>query len=312
MKYLGIIYCIIILNIISCKDLFFSGVQGKKSCGMKISVPDPKDPLQGMIEIPEGSNEIGTNPLYPEEGPPRIVHVNKFRMEKTDVTNLQFSEFVKASGYLTTAERRTPPSSIVFIDRPQGVDLGNPSQWWEIVKGATWKTPMGEGSDIQGKEEFPVVHISLEDALAYARWIGHDLPTEIEWEYAARGGKTGNHFVWGNTNHDEGVAKANIWEGIFPILDKGKDGFKAQSSPVGCYSPNDYGLFDMAGNVWQWTKDDYSEKGKFEPDKAVIKGGSFLCADSYCKRYRPSARVGAEKTEGTSHIGFRTVYRKNQ
>lgn len=303
-----IIY-IIIISSISCKYLSTSGKKTIKSCGIDIVLPNPKDPQKGMVEIPGGTNTIGVHPLYPEEGPARTVHVPKFWMDKTDVTNSQFAEFVRSTGYLSSAEQRTPPSSIVFFQRPQGVDLGNPSQWWEIVEGAGWSTPGGRGTDIQGKEEYPVVHISQKDALAYAEWLGHDLPTEIEWEYAARGGRVGNNYVWGNTEPESGKPKANIWEGLFPIYDRGEDGFQAETSPVGCYSPNEFGLYDMAGNVWQWTKDDFSTHGKTETDKAVIKGGSFLCASSYCKRFRPSARTSAEKSEGTSHIGFRTVYR---
>jgi formylglycine-generating enzyme required for sulfatase activity len=265
----------------------------------------------GMVEIPAGKAVLGSDPKYAEEGPEREVSLPAFWMDKTDVTNAQFQAFVAATGYQTVAERRKPPSSLVFSPSASGVDLGNPSLWWKVVEGATWKTPWGAGSSIKGRETLPVVHVAFEDGLAYARWLGRDLPTEDEWEYAARGGLVKAKYVWGNEAPGEGPPRANTWQGVFPIQDSGKDGYRSQPSPVACFPANAYGLFDMAGNVWQWTRDEYLQKpnAPVELEKGVIKGGSFLCAESYCMRYRPSARVGAERQEGSSHLGFRTIIR---
>jgi sulfatase modifying factor 1 len=279
----------------------------------------------GDVAIPGGTMMMGAQATMPGEGPPRRVHVKPFRMDRTDVTNAEFAAFVQATGYVTRAERGPEPSSLVFVGAGDGVDLGDPSQWWQIVEGADWRHPTGPDSSIEGKEHLPVVHIAYEDALAYAKWRGRDLPTEAEWEFAARGGIEGARYAWGDQARDEGGPRANTWDGAFPLEDKARDGFKAQPSPVGCFPPNGYGLYDMAGNVWQWTHDVWQpglfsdpetapETASYDPrdpyaTQRVIKGGSFLCADNYCLRYRPAARTAASAGDGASHIGFRTVLR---
>lgn len=279
----------------------------------------------GDVALPGGAMMMGARGQMPGEGPPRLVHVQPFRIDRTDVTNAEFAAFVKATGYVTRAERGDAPSSLVFVGAGDGVDLGDPSQWWKIVPGADWRHPTGPRSSIDGLENLPVVHIAYEDALAYARWRGRDLPTEAEWEYAARGGLEGAMYVWGEERPGEGKSKANTWQGAFPLQDTGDDGFRAAPSPVGCFPANGYGLYDMAGNVWQWTKDEWRgdlyaspedapETASYDPadpyaTQRVIKGGSFLCADNYCLRYRPAARTAASAGDGASHIGFRTVLR---
>ena len=280
----------------------------------------------GDVAIPGGTMMMGARGQMPGEGPPRRVSVKPFRMDSTDVTNAEFAAFVAATGYVTRAERGPQPSSLVFVGAGDGVDLGDPSQWWQIVPGANWRQPTGPGSSIEGLGALPVVHIAYEDALAYARWRGRDLPTEAEWEYAARGGLEGKVYAWGDERPGQGAAKANTWQGAFPLDDKGDDGFRAAPSPVGCFAPNGYGLYDMAGNVWQWTSDQWRGDLSTAPDdmpdvasydpadpyatQRVIKGGSFLCADNYCLRYRPAARTAASAGDGASHIGVRTVLRE--
>lgn len=295
------------------------------SCGVAPPPPAPGS-AAGMVAIPAGEMLMGAAALQPGEGPATRVTVAAFRMDATDVTNAQFAAFVAATGYVTRAERGPLPSSLVFVPPEGRVDLSDPSQWWRIVPGADWRRPQGPGSSIAGRDDLPVVHIAYEDALAYAAWLGRDLPTEAEWEYAARGGIDGARYVWGDAAPDDGAPRANTWQGYFPLQDTGSDGFKASPSPVGCYAPNGYGLYDMAGNVWQWTKDVWRpglDPDALEPETAsydpadpdaaqrVIKGGSFLCADNYCMRYRPAARTAASAGDGASHIGFRTVLREN-
>lgn len=283
-----------------------------------------KDP-GGDVAISGGTMMMGARAALPGEGPPRRVKVLPFRIDRTDVTNAQFAEFVAATGYVTRAERGPRPSSLVFVGAGDGVDLGDPSQWWAIVPGADWRHPAGPGSSLDGKDHLPVVHVAYEDALAYAHWRGRDLPTEAEWEFAARGGLDGALYVWGDEARDSAAPRANTWDGAFPLEDKGRDGFRAAASPVGCFPPNGLGLFDMAGNVWQWTRDVWRpglfadpqnapETASYDPadpyaTQRVIKGGSFLCADNYCLRYRPAARTAASAGDGASHIGFRTVLR---
>lgn len=279
----------------------------------------------GEVALSGGVMMMGARAAMPGEGPPRRVTVKPFRIDRTDVTNAEFAAFVAATGYVTRAERGPHPSSLVFVGAGDGVDLGDPSQWWRIVPGADWRHPTGPGSSIEGRDALPVVHVAYEDALAYARWRGRDLPTEAEWEYAARGGLDGATYAWGEERPSEGAAKANTWQGAFPLEDKGDDGFRAAPAPVGCFPPNGYGLYDMAGNVWQWTSDVWRpglyddaesapETASYDPAdpdalQRVIKGGSFLCADNYCLRYRPAARTAAASGDGASHIGFRTVLR---
>lgn len=287
-----------------------------KACQADLAIPDPAHIRAGMVKIKGGTFLMGAAALRPEEGPARPVKVGDFWIDQHEVTNADFAKFVKATGYVTEAERPldpklypglTPsqmrPSSLVFVGAEPGVDRGDPSAWWRVIPGADWRHPKGPGSNIKGRETLPVVHIGYEDALAYARWLGRDLPTEAEWEYAARGGLAGAPYVWGQQKTPGGQPQANTWQGVFPSIDAGGDGYKASAAPVGCFKPNGYGLFDMAGNVWEWTKD------QVPGGQRLIKGGSFLCADDYCFRYRPAAREVGPPDTGASHIGFRTVIR---
>jgi formylglycine-generating enzyme required for sulfatase activity len=280
------------------------------------------------VQLTGGTFNMGADPLLPEEGPPREVTVGSFAIDRTEVTNSQFAAFVDATNYVTLAERplsaasypqltleQRLPSSVVF-DAQRG---------WRVVQGANWRHPFGPGSSIVGREDHPVVQVAQEDALAYARWAGRDLPTEAEWEFAARGGLDDARFTSGSSPEKSGRPHANYWQGVFPHADTGADGFAATSAPVGCFPPNGFGLHDMAGNVWEWTSDWYrpgidqapsspsreSAYDPAEPDvaKHVIKGGSYLCADNYCFRYRPSARQAGPPDSGSSHVGFRTVRR---
>lgn len=283
----------------------------------------------GDVALAGGSFTLGADPLRPEEGPPRRVSVGPFRIDRTEVTNEQFAAFVAATGYVTVAERPLDPAAYPGLTaeqlRPSSVVFDD-KQGWRVVAGADWRHPMGPGSDIAGKEAWPVVQIAHEDALAYARWRGRDLPGEAEWEYAARGGLDGKRYGWGDDPDTAGPPRANYWQGVFPHHDLGSDGHAASAAPVGCFPPNGHGLYDMAGNVWEWTADWYrptiapTPSGRIdaadaydpaEPGvpKHVIKGGSYLCAENYCFRYRPSARQAGPPDSGSSHIGFRTVAR---
>jgi formylglycine-generating enzyme required for sulfatase activity len=271
------------------------------------------------------------------------VYVDGFFMDRTDVTNDQFAKFVKSTGYFTVAERKPRledfpeappenlvPGSVVFSPPNYPVSLNNHFQWWSYVAGANWRHPLGPGSDIKGKGNYPVVHIAYADAEAYAKWAGKRLPTEAEWEFAARGGLAGKPFVWGDSFRPDGKWMANTHQGHFPDTDTGDDGY-AGLAPVAQYRPNGYGLYDMAGNVWQWTSDWYrpdyyqqlastrevarNPKGPdssfdpFEPSQAkkAHRGGSFLCTDQYCSRYIVGTRGKGEISTGTNHLGFRCV-----
>jgi formylglycine-generating enzyme required for sulfatase activity len=311
------------------------------ACLTDLPTPRPAPATDGMTRIEGGAFTMGAHPLRREEGPPRTTRVKPFWIDMTDVTNAQFARFVAATGYVTLAERpldpkaypglapeQLRPSAIVFVGA-QGPRSEDPGQWWAIVPGADWRHPQGPGSSIAGRDNDPVVQIAWADAMAYARWLGRDLPTEAEWEYAAQGGKRAMRFSWGDRPFDPKRPQANVWQGVFPSLDTAQDGYKAQVSPVGCFPANGYGLYDMAGNVWQWTKDWYrpnldaqdtddpagpGETTAFDPGdpgarKHVIKGGSFLCSPDYCYRYRPAARQAGPADTGESHIGFRTVWR---
>jgi len=303
--------------------------------------PRPAPASDGMVLISGGVFQQGAKPLRAEEGPPRTTRVGRFWIDRTDVTNADFARFVRATGYVSQAERpldpkaypglsgdQLRPSAIVFVgaDAPPGAD---PSQWWRVIPGANWRHPLGPGSSIVGKDALPVVQVGWDDAMAYARWLGRDLPTEAEWEYAAQGGRGPARFVWGDQPFDDRHPQANVWQGVFPRIDTGADGYKAQVSPVGCFPSNGYGLYDMAGNVWQWTRDWYrpnldpnASDNPRGPEAAVapvpgdpgerrhvIKGGSFLCSPDYCYRYRPAAREAGPSDTGENHIGFRTVLR---
>jgi len=309
------------------------------------SVPD------GMVWIPGGEFSMGgVDPVGMGDGgheamndarPIHRVLVKGFLMDATEVTNKQFAEFVKATGYVTVAEQKptkeefpgAPEENLVtgsVVFTPKDVpDLNDPYLWWSYVRGADWKHPLGPGSDIHGKANYPVVHIAWEDAQAYAKWAGKRLPTEAEWEFAARGGDAGNLYTWGNQFRPDGKWMANIFEGKFPVSDQGSDGFTG-IAPVKQFPASKYGLFDIAGNVWEWCNDwyraDYYQTlsaskvannpqgpdisdDPMEPGvkKKVQRGGSFLCTDQYCTRYMVGTRGKAEYRSATNHAGFRCV-----
>ncbi|SUS03367.1 Gliding motility-associated lipoprotein GldK [uncultured Defluviicoccus sp.] len=291
-----------------------------------------------MVRIGGGDFAMGARPLHSEEGPPRRTRVEAFWIDETEVTNRDFARFVAATGYVTLAERPLDPkaypgvaaellkpSGLVFVGAKHSE--AGPTAWWAVIPGADWRHPQGPESSIEGRDMWPVVQIAWADAMAYAKWLGRDLPTEAEWEYAARGGLEDATYVWGDKPPDE-KPQANVWQGVFPVVDTGTDGYKAETAPVGCFPANGYKLHDMAGNVWEWTLDWYApgldpedaaahgptEQQSLDPSepgvaKHVIKGGSFLCADNYCLRYRPPARQAGPSDTGSSHIGFRTVLR---
>ena len=300
-----------------------------------------------MTWIPGGDFLMGSDRHYVEEAPAHRVIVDGFWMDTAPVTNGQFAAFVAASGHVTMAERKPDPrdypgalphmlraGSLVFSPTPRPVSLEDWSQWWNFRFGADWRHPLGPGSSIQGLDDHPVVHVAYCDALAYARWAGKSLPTEAQWEYAARGGLEGAEFAWGDELTPGGRHMANIWQGAFPFENTVEDGYE-RTSPVGAYPANGYGLFDMIGNVWEWTCDWYEPKHPDEALKAcctplnprggreersydplqpsiriprkVLKGGSHLCAPSYCRRYRPAARHPEPIDTSTSHVGFRCV-----
>ncbi len=306
----------------------------------------------GMVWIPGGQFTMGTDDasMWPAERPAHPAKVNGFWMDSTEVTNGEFAKFVEATGYVSTAETTpsleeimaqvppgTPPpppevlvpGALVFTPTDQPVELNNESQWWKWVLGADWRHPEGPDSNIVGRDKHPVIMVSWLDAQAYAKWAGKRLPTEAEWERAARGGLENNTFVWGNELEPQGKIMANIWQGNFPNSNTGEDSFQ-RTAPVASFPPNGYGLYDMGGNVWEWCSnwfqtDLYSTLDKNTvqdnptgPEKSknpnhpfanerVIRGGSFLCHPSYCSSYRPSARLGNTPDTGMSHLGFRLV-----
>ncbi len=316
------------------------------------AAPDESSPPEGMAWIPGGEFAMGTDEeaAYPQERPAHRVRVDGFWMDKTEVTNRQFAKFVRATGYLTTAERPvdweqlktqvpegTPkppdemlqPGSLVFAPPAGPVPMSNPAAWWRWTPGANWRHPEGPGSTADGRLDHPVVHVSWEDAAAYAKWAGKRLPTEAEWEYAARGGLEAKRYAWGDETRPGGKIMANTWQGEFPARDLVEDGFGG-TAPVQSFPPNGYGLYDMIGNAWEWCADwydagahaDLAEHGLCEnppgptasndpeapyAQRRVTKGGSFLCADNYCLNYRPSARRGTDWDTGLSHVGFRCV-----
>ncbi len=300
-----------------------------------------------MCWIPGGAFRMGSDRHYVEEAPTHRVIVDGFWMDTAPVTNAQFAAFVEATGHVTMAERKPDPrdypgalphmlraGSLVFSPTPRPVSLKDWSQWWSFKFGADWRHPLGPESSIKGLEDHPVVHVAYPDALAYARWAGKSLPTEAQWEYAARGGLEGAEFAWGDELTPGGRHMANIWQGAFPFQNTVEDGY-ARTSPVGAYPPNGYGLLDMIGNVWEWTCDWYEprhpdealkacciprnprggrEERSYDPlqpnvhiPRKVLKGGSHLCAPSYCRRYRPAARHPEPIDTSTSHVGFRCV-----
>jgi sulfatase modifying factor 1 len=260
-----------------------------------------------MVWIPAGSFTMGDNPRYPEEGPPRTVRLSGFWIDAHEVTNAEFADFVRATGYKTLAEREPPklagappemmqPGSAVF----QAPSPQDPN-WWRWVVGAEWRHPSGPQESIAGRERDPVVQIAFQDALAFAKWAGKALPSEEQWEYAARAGAT----ALTEPVDGEGHPQANYYQGAFPVKDLGTDGYTGRA-PVGCFKPNAFGLYDMIGNVWEWTSTAGSRNDAIDQIN-VIKGGSYLCAANYCARYRPAARQFQERGLGTDHIGFRLI-----
>jgi formylglycine-generating enzyme len=278
----------------------------------------------GMVWIPAATFLMGSDAHYAEEAPSHRAAVDGFWIDRHPVTNRQFARFVRDTGYVTLAERpldpadfpgapaeNLSPGSLMFTRTGGPVDLRHINQWWTWTPGACWKRPQGVGSTIADRAEHPVVHVAYEDARAYADWANKDLPTEAQWELAARGGLDGAEYTWGDQPEPPGTQLANYWHGEFPW--RADPGY-GTTAPVGSFPPNGRGLFDMAGNVWEWTADWYggSEQASLDPGqpqfavpRKVVKGGSFLCADSYCLRYRPAARRPQMIDTGMSHIGFR-------
>jgi formylglycine-generating enzyme required for sulfatase activity len=325
----------------------FPGLSG--TAGSKIDIDKSH---KGMVWVKGGTFGMGgdNKQAGPDEYPKHKVTVNGFWIDATEVTNAQFDKFVKATGYVTTAEKKpdweelkkqVPPgtpkpddkllvaASLVFNQPSHPVNLNDYSQWWTWKNGASWKHPHGPDSNIKGKENYPVVHISWFDAVAYCKWAGKRLPTEAEWEWAARGGLNNKIYPWGDEAVDAGTPKANTWQGDFPNKNTLKDKF-FYAAPVASFKPNGYGLYDMAGNVWEWCADYYNNKyyetinkpqgitnpqgpaTSYDPDepyakKRVIRGGSFLCNDSYCSGYRVARRMKSTEDSGMEHLGFRCV-----
>jgi sulfatase modifying factor 1 len=273
-----------------------------------------------MVRIEGGRFRMGSDQAYPEEGPVREVEVSGFSIDPCAVTNRDWNAFVQDTGHVTLAERAPDaadypdadptllvPGSSVFVQPSRPVRLDDPYGWWAYVPGADWRHPRGPESSAKKLSKHPVVHLAYEDAATYAAWAGKELPTEAEWEYAARGGLEGAEYAWGDELNPEGRWMANTWQGDFPIRNELLDGHE-WTAPVGAFPPNGYGLYEMTGNVWEWTADDY-ETSDGEIGRKVTKGGSFLCAPNYCRRYRPSARMAQPIDTSTCHLGFRCVVR---
>lgn len=262
-----------------------------------------------MVTVPGGRYRFGSDDHYPEERPSRWVEIEGFSIDRTPVTNAAFAAFVEATGYVTVAERAEPRGSAVFVMTAGPVDLHQPSHWWRFVAGASWQAPRGPGSEGELRNTAPVVHIAHADTAAYAAWCGKRLPTEIEWEVAARGGLDATEFAWGSELMPNRELLANIWTGSFPwyFARPGEPG----PTPVGSFPPNGYGLYDMIGNVWEWTASPYDQTVPCSCSPATsgklltLKGGSFLCAAEYCARYRPPARIGLTPDSTAAHVGFR-------
>lgn len=272
-----------------------------------------------LVGIPSGELLMGSAmTFYPEEFPQSRVEVSAFQIGRGPVTNAQFADFCRASGHVTVAEQGADPGSLVFVGTPGPVALDEWRQWWRWVPGASWRAPEGPGTTVDERENHPVVHIAYSDALAYARWCGGDLPTEAEWEWAARGGLVGATYAWGEEPNRGERLYANTWQGDFPFDNHGAHGWRG-TSPVGEFPPNGYGLADVTGNVWEWTRTVWAGSPGEGPccsgapahdgDLKVIKGGSHLCSPQYCLRYRPAARSPQEIAASTSHIGFRICRR---
>jgi formylglycine-generating enzyme len=314
-----------------------------------IPVPAPsRPPAENMVWIPGGTFLMGSDRHYPEEAPAHKVKVAGFWIGAYAVTNAEFGRFVDATGYMTVAERPADPAdypgarpellvpaSVVFKKTRGPVDLSNPYNWWTYVAGADWRHPRGPDTMIEALPNHPVVHVAFEDVEAYARWRGQELPTEAEWEFAARGGLEAAEFTWGNEYMPNSASMANTWQGEFPWQNRVEDGYE-WTAPVGSFPPNGYGLYDMAGNVWEWTSDWFQDHSRIksacctidnprggEREKSidsrtptiriprkVMKGGSYLCAPNYCRRYRPAARMAQPIDTSTCHLGFRCIVRQ--
>lgn len=276
----------------------------------------------GQVLVPAGWVRLGTQDGHPDERPASVpVRVKAFWMDRTEVTNAQFAAFVKATGHVTDAEKQGG-GAVFEVPTPDAL-RERPLAWWRFVAGASWRHPKGPGSDLRGHWAEPVVLVTQSDALAYARWLGRDLPTEAEWEHAAKAGRDDDRRLDAAPTDARGRPTANYWQGSFPLKDLAQDGF-AGLAPVGCYAANRWGLHDLIGNAWEWTRDAHTgahqnhangdpavlRTGLAErPTRVVIKGGSFLCSPDYCVRYRASAREAQEPDFATSHVGFRTVSR---
>ena len=293
-----------------------------------------------MVKVPGGRYLAGDRRFYVEEQPVTALTVGDLWADVYPVTNAQFAQFATATGHVTVAETAPPradfdearsellvPGSLVFTGTAGPVPLDDWTRWWSWVPGADWRHPHGPGSNLEGRDLHPVVHVAYEDALAYAAWAGKSLPTEAEWEYLARGGLDGATYAWGDEFMPAGKVLANTWHGRFPWENTSPHGF-VRTSPVGAFPPNGYGLHDITGNVWEWTGTEWSDNPVaaraqtahsccapnaptlIETDRRVTKGGSHLCAPSYCLRYRPAARQGQSVRSSTSHLGFRCVRRE--
>lgn len=363
-----IIACSLLLPVFSCNDDPRADVLAHRADSMRACIQVPsrmpvkdidssvvnasgESSYEGMVLIPGGTFSMGADNAQADEDeyPKHEVTVDSFYIDATEVTNAQFAKFVQATGYRTTAEQKPdwnemkktlppgtpkPPddelvaASLVFRQADHPVSLDAYGQWWDWVPGADWRHPQGPGSSIKGKENYPVVQVSWYDAKAYCKWAGKELPTEAQWEFAARGGLINNIYPWGNEHVNTGKPKANTWEGQFPYANDRKDGY-TRLAPVKKFAPNGYGLYDMAGNVWEWCSDWYAADyytriakqhtlnptgpaksyDPMEPlmQKRSMRGGSFLCNDAYCSGYRASRRMKSTPDTGFEHTGFRCV-----
>lgn len=304
-------------------------------------------PFPGMVWIPDGTYRMGSDVHYPEEAPAHEVSVDGFWIDAMPVTNAQFRQFVEATGHVTFCEiapdaadypgadpAMLVPASVVFVPPPERVNLRDHFQWWQFVPGADWRHPQGPDSSLDGRDSHPVVHVAYADVEAYARWAGKELATEAQWEWAARGSPADREYAWGDELEPDGQHMANVWQGDFPRHNLAEDGYTG-TSPVGAFPANDFGLSDMIGNVWEWTRDWFSARhaatatkacciprnprgghrdASFDPTqpkilipRKVMKGGSHLCAPNYCRRYRPAARMAQPVDTSTSHLGFRCI-----